>query len=357
MMLQVYGFHLARLSMNDDRFETIPLKQIDGPPWRWWVAGGLALLTTVTVVGAGRWYSLPPEPGEIELAIAVDPDDPDSMRLSGARPDTLISVEASAANKSELYPDAITNRFETSPVESAAHPLDPALEVAQLGLERRAGISDYTARIIKRERIGNDIKGPEVIEAKIRRRRTLDDGTSIPFAVYLKFVQPRGVAGREVIWAEGQNDGNLVAHETGLLNLVTLRLDPDGSLAMNGNRYPITEIGFDTLITRMMEKGNRDRRLGPCRVEVDRWSVLGGRPCTSITIVHDDHHPEFDFHRATIVIDDELNLPVKYAAYDWPAEAGGEPLLLEEYTYLDIRLDVGLTDLDFDPANPAYAYP
>ena len=48
--------------------------------------------------------------------------------------------------------------------------------------------------------------------------------------------------------------------------------------------------------------------------------------------------------------------PTSEAAYDWPESAGGEPVLLEAYTFRNIKVIVGLTDLDFDPANPAYHF-
>ena len=34
----------------------------------------------------------------------------------------------------------------------------------------------------------------------------------------------------------------------------------------------------------------------------------------------------------------------------------GEPVLEEEYTYTDVRVNVGLTDLEFDPDNPEYDF-
>jgi len=44
-------------------------------------------------------------------------------------------------------------------------------------------------------------------------------------------------------------------------------------------------------------------------------------------------------------------------AYDWPTTPGGEAPLIEEYTYYNVKLNVGLTDLDFDKTNPAYNFP
>ena len=65
----------------------------------------------------------------------------------------------------------------------------------------------------------------------------------------------------------------------------------------------------------------------------------------------------YDFHRAEVFIDDELNIPVRYVAYDWPTAGGEEPPIIEEYTYIDVQLNVGLTDKDFDPANEEYEFP
>ena len=59
----------------------------------------------------------------------------------------------------------------------------------------------------------------------------------------------------------------------------------------------------------------------------------------------------FDFHRAEIVIDDELNIPIHYAAYDFPETPGGKPRLLEQYTYREVDLDANLTEEDFQRSN------
>ena len=55
-------------------------------------------------------------------------------------------------------------------------------------------------------------------------------------------------------------------------------------------------------------------------------------------------------------MDDELDLPIRHAAYDWPDEEGGKPVLLEEYTYVNLRLNADLTDWDFDHRNEEYQF-
>ena len=64
----------------------------------------------------------------------------------------------------------------------------------------------------------------------------------------------------------------------------------------------------------------------------------------------------FRFHIARIFVDDELNLPIRYESYDWPEEEGGKPQVLEEYTYLNLKLNNGFTDADFDIRNPNYQF-
>jgi Protein of unknown function (DUF1571) len=59
---------------------------------------------------------------------------------------------------------------------------------------------------------------------------------------------------------------------------------------------------------------------------------------------------------ARIFVDDELNVPIRYESYDWPEQAGGQPELIEEYTYLNLKLNNGFTDADFDIRNPNYGF-
>ena len=50
-------------------------------------------------------------------------------------------------------------------------------------------------------------------------------------------------------------------------------------------------------------------------------------------------------------------MPIHYEAYDWPAQTGGEPVLLESYTYSDLKFNVDLKDEDFHYDNSAYSFP
>jgi hypothetical protein len=239
------------------------------------------------------------------------------------------------------------------------HPLDAALSMAKESLSAsRNNIEDYTAILIKRERIGGELKDHQFMQAKIRNRKLSGDQVTTPFSVYLKFLKPDAVKGREVIYVEGQNNGNLVAHEGGWKGKFTpsLHLNPHGTLAMLGQRYPITDIGIENLCVRLIEKGQRDKELGRCEVDVQPVK-LNKRPCTRIQVTHPHQRPELDFHVARIFVDDEYEIPVRYEAYRWPRQSGNQVTLdelIEEYTYVYFKANVGLSDKDFDPANPEY---
>lgn len=238
------------------------------------------------------------------------------------------------------------------------HPLDPALKIAREKLEfLKTEVRDYTCTIIKRERVKGGLGGYQKIAAKIRHRRESDGKIETPFSVYLKFLSPEATAGREVIWVEGRNSGYMIVHETGLLNIKRLSLDPNGVLAMMGNRYPISEIGILNLAEQLIKKGERDRKQGECEVQMFKNAMVNKRPCMMIQVIHPVKRDHFDFYKAQIFIDEKLNVPVRYAAWLWPESPGEEPVLEEEYTYLDVELNVGLTDKDFDPDNAEYNYP
>lgn len=239
----------------------------------------------------------------------------------------------------------------------APHPLDKAIDIAQNRLTWiRSDVVDYQAIMVKRERIEGTLNEPEYMKVKIRNRRTLESGESVPFSVYMRFLKPKAIRGREVIYVEGANAGKIVAHDTGLAGLVTVFLDPTGYMAMKNSRYPIYDAGLENLVSKLIEKAERDRAAGLCEVEYIDGAKINDRACMKIKVVHEEQRAPFDFHLAEVFIDQELQLPVRYAAYDWPEQAGGEPQLLEEYTYLNLELNKGFTDKDFDHKNPEYEY-
>ena len=110
-------------------------------------------------------------------------------------------------------------------------------------------LNDYTARFVKQEQDASGTLAPEseiLMKVQTRCRNEKNDA---PMRVYLAFNKPQNLKGREVIWGADLFDGTMAVHEVGLLlGLKTLWLDPTGFLAMQGQRYPISEIGIMKLI-------------------------------------------------------------------------------------------------------------
>ena len=246
-----------------------------------------------------------------------------------------------------------------------SHPLDEVLSLANTMMQtHRLEHQTYRAMIRKRERIGKQL-GPESRMAiKLRYREPQTDDGLRAIDVYLKFLEPKSLSGREVIWRQGIHDDLMVVHESGLLNITRVELSPTSRLAMLGNRYPISQIGIERLLAKLLAKGNRDRGLGDCKVNLTEPVEVAGRACKRIEVCHPDREVsvgdqtfEHEFHKAIIDIDLEFGIPIRYASYMWPEVSGGDPVLDEEFVYENLELDVALEDQDFDPDNPAYNYP
>jgi hypothetical protein len=172
------------------------------------------------------------------------------------------------------------------------------------------------------------------------------------------FLGPEDIKGRECIYVDGANDGKLLAHEEQgfKARFGTVALLPNSFLAMKGQRYPITMTGIEVMVKRLIEVAEKDSKYGECDVKFFQGAKINGRVCTCIQVTHPVPRRQFEFHLARVFIDDELQVPARYEAYGWPKQPGGPPDLLEEYTYINMKLNNGFTDVDFDKHNPTYKF-
>jgi hypothetical protein len=232
------------------------------------------------------------------------------------------------------------------------HPLAPAWKFAREVEDHiRKDIHDYTAVLATRERFP-DQQEPYVdrkISIKIRHK---------PFSAYFLVLEPKDHKGEEAIYVEGQNDGKAIVHTTGLTGWVigNKSLDPTGAILMRDQHYPMTDIGFLNLARRLQEQAAKDMQYDDCEVKFSEDAKFDDRPCTCITVVHSERRKEFIFHKAKVYVDKQWKVPLCYEAYDWPSTPGGEPPLIERFEYHDLKINPGLTDLDFSIKNPKYGY-
>ncbi len=317
--------------------------------------GGCVLraVTILLALGVAAYFV------EAWIAQEVDPNKTKPVVIN----DTGKSAEKSPEDPEVKLPEgAITATINQRMIDEAKHPFEPLMRIAKLSIEEiDANYRDYTATLVSQVRVDDKLQEEKYIFCKILHAEAAPDSDleqpQIPFSVYTKFLAPRASVGQEAIWVQGQNDGKIIAHPTGLLNIKRVPLDPDGPLAMEGNRYPIYMIGFRNLLVKMVELGQKDMEHGECIVSIKREVEINDRLCTTLEAVHPAPREHFDFHIARIYIDDELNIPIAYEGFLWPEKEGGKPVLLERYVYTELKLNVGLTADDFDPGNEEYDFP
>lgn len=302
------------------------------------VLAGAAIAVVVAVRAAG--------PGTDKVAAAPGESTPANPLRPSANP------QNSSAEKPQAPQPAAANASPDSPplAPPGEHPLDPAIAMAEKILANlNKNVKDYTAIVAKQERLNGELGEPVFMFTKIRQN---------PFSVYLNFLKPDDIRGREVLYVAGENDGKLSDREGSgwKRSLGIFSLPPTGPVAMMGNRYPITDLGLTHLTERLLQIAKQDRRYGDVDVHYFKDAKVNDRVCTLIEVTHPVKYQRFLFYKAQIYIDDQLNVPIRYAAYMWPKKEGEEPPLDECYTYLKLKLNVGLTDGDFDLHNPKYHF-
>jgi hypothetical protein len=226
-------------------------------------------------------------------------------------------------------------------------PIARALAAIEECQVRYRDIRDYTCTFSKRERIKGQMTPLHVLTMKVRTE---------PRSIYLKFRQP--AAGREAIYIAGRNNGKVLAHDVGLNKLLagTLQLDPTGGRAMEDCRHPISEAGIGPMLQTLETRWSSELDPSESVVIFRNDQTVGARRCTMIETTHPRQQPEFLFYRVRLFIDDERGLPIHFEAYDWPSSPLAPAEMVEEYSYSDLKLNVGLSDLDFDVSNSNYAF-
>jgi len=257
--------------------------------------------------------------------------------------------------------DANPTTIESSDQESADQPMTMAdvLDLAREARQHLAGtLQDYTTRFVKQDRDKQGVLNEQEEMFMKVQTRVRNESEDAPFRVYMKFNAPKSKQGREVLWGEDLNDGKLCVHEAGILGLKRLNLDPNGFLAMQGQRYPISTVGIIRLLEKLIERGEVDRDNPNITIEVVKDYQLDDTTAELLQIhCAKPRGGEDDFSLAEVVIDRERMLLLMFRSFGWPETEGEAAPLLESYTYHEIKTNVGLTDQDFNPDNPEYNYP
>ncbi len=244
------------------------------------------------------------------------------------------------AASSEVADAADTPTRAQTPIERAIHAIADCQSRYDL-------VEDYTCTLYKRERIAGRMTPLHIMSMKVRTK---------PQSIYLKFQQP--AHGREAIYIAGRHGSKVLAHDVGLNKILagTLALEPTSSRAMEDCRHPITEAGIGPLLHTLAKRWAVELDPEETKLAFRDDMLIGSRRCTMIESAHPLRRPQFLHYMVRVYIDQELGMPIRFEAFDWPKHRGSEPELTEEYSYIHLKLNVGLGDVDFDVANGSYSF-
>lgn len=228
-------------------------------------------------------------------------------------------------------------------VETALEKANKMIKQAQKAVSR---LKDFTATFSKKEWKDGKQLDKEVTQMKWRKN---------PRSVYMKWIGETD-KGQEILWIKGKNDNKLKAHQGGFLKFVAVNLDPNGNMAMKKSRHPVMEAGFDHtvhLIAKDMKLCNEHPDWG-CKVkDIGVQKVNGVKSYCYEAETPKDKHKEFYSYKAHICMDLKRHLPNKVQIYDYE---DGKVRLVENYNYENVKVNVGLTDKDFDADNKEYNF-
>ena len=202
------------------------------------------------------------------------------------------------------------------------------------------GIRDYSCVLIKRERINGELTPDNIITLKVRTQ---------PFSVYMRWLEPKEQNGQEVCYVAGKNGNKMRVHARGGLSLVGwVTLDLKDPRATRSSRHAITEAGLGNLLDRYAEGWGAERTLGGMQVNVAEYEY-NKRRCTRVEVAHPATTAgQFAYYRTVLFFDKETKLPVRVECYDYPRRANDPGELLEMYSFVNLRWNIGLGEETFD---------
>ena len=201
-------------------------------------------------------------------------------------------------------------------------------------------VRDYSCVLIKRERINGVLTPNNVITLKVRNQ---------PFAVYMHWLSPEDMAGREVCYVPGKNGNKMRVRTNGGLGLLGwLTIDPKDPRVLKTTHHSIAEAGLANLIERYAASWETERSRGQARVQIANYEY-NKRPCTRIEVVHPVNTAgKYAYFRSVVYFDKESKLPVRVECYDYPRNPSDPGDLVEVFSYVNLRVNVGLGDETFN---------
>ncbi len=222
--------------------------------------------------------------------------------------------------------------------------LESSLALLEQGRERLQKLSGYSVTFARQERIGGELLDPQTMKLKVRHH---------PFSLYMKWTQ--GDRGRQLIYVEGLNEGQVLVQPGGLIGRATgaLPLAPNHEKILAESRYPATMAGFLAMTDIIMEHHREDlKRASGMRSEIRGDQSFDERPCFLTTLTYDNEQVNPVYRKSLIFVDKELSIPVCLKSYTWvkgkELPVDDEESLIESYSFTGLETTTQLSDNDFE---------
>ncbi len=269
-----------------------------------------------------------------------------SLTVRGEDADAAIDARLPVpeVDKSVLKPPRV--QVDQLPEGWEEHPLARALQFAVQHHEYiREHVQTFACVLAKRERINGRLREYEYLRTLMRNEKKQDGEVVEPLAVFTEYLSPAKVRGRKVLFVEGQNDNKMMVRRGGpRFAHVVMNIAPDSEAAQRESRYPIMDLSLAHVVERLIEQAYHDIRVDPeglnTEVSFFRGATIDGRRCTHIKVTHPEEDYIFAYHMASIYVDDELHVPLRVETYTWPKKPDEKAILVEEYTYMRLKLNV-----------------
>ncbi|MCO4748311.1 MAG: DUF1571 domain-containing protein [Proteobacteria bacterium] len=198
-------------------------------------------------------------------------------------------------------------------------------------------LKDATFTMYKREWVNGGQGSMSTADVKFRR----------PEDAYMIFVDGPN-AGREVLWRGPDWNGGRFKVDPGRF-IPVMNLDPNGSLAMRGNRHNIRELPPTLLIEKIIADAmriNDSATFAPDVTDLGTTEIRGEASRCWEAKLPKDKDPGFYAYKVKVCASPSTKMP--NAMRVWDVE-DGELRLVEEYDYINLKVNPGLSDSDFDP--------
>jgi hypothetical protein len=234
-----------------------------------------------------------------------------------------------------VEPEAVAEAADPTAAETS---LDEALRLIEEAQQSYQQVRDYACLMVKRELLAGRLTPAHHVLLRVRKE---------PFSVDLCWQQPKELAGQEACYVAGKHHGKLRARAPGKLGLIGfMSLDLDDPCVKESSNHSILEAGIGALIEHYGTVWRQESRRHDLRVRLDE-TLYDQRSCVRVEAIHTGDCDHGLAYRTVLLFDRETHLPIRLEVYQ-RKDDDPHGQLIELYSYVNLRLNVGLGDEVFN---------